>query len=187
MNFCTACGASVNYCIPAGDNRQRYVCTHCGTIHYQNPRIVAGCILHWHDRILLCRRAIEPRMGYWTLPAGFMENGETTREAAAREALEEAEAIAEHLTLYAIYNLRHIDQVYMMFRGQLRDGFAHPGQESLETQLFHQDEIPWDALAFTVVRETLQRFFAERPDGRFPVHYADVWRQADGQVQVQYA
>jgi ADP-ribose pyrophosphatase YjhB (NUDIX family) len=163
------------------------MCTQCGTIHYQNPRIVAGCILHWHDQILLCRRAIEPRLGYWTLPAGFMENGETTREAAAREALEEAEAIAEDLTLYAIYNLRHIDQVYMMFRGQLRDGFAHPGQESLETRLFYQEDIPWDTLAFTVVRETLQRFFAERPKGRFPVHYADVWRQADGQVQVQYA
>lgn len=186
MNFCSACGASLKCYIPAGDNRERYVCDECGTIHYQNPRIIAGCVLHWEDRVLLCRRAIEPRLGCWTLPAGFMENGETTREAAAREALEEARAIAEQLALYGIYNLRHIDQVYVMFRGRLRDGMARTGHESLEVGLFGEAEIPWQSLAFTVVRETLQHFFRERKQGRFGVHYGDIVRSSDGQVWIDY-
>ncbi|MGB2971554.1 MAG: NUDIX hydrolase, partial [Candidatus Competibacter sp.] len=112
MKFCSQCGASVTLRVPVGDNLPRYVCDACDTIHYLNPKVVAGCILEWQDRVLLCRRAIEPRYGLWTLPAGFMENGESTLAAAAREALEEAHAEGENLRLYGVYSLLHVSQVY---------------------------------------------------------------------------
>ncbi|MCB1714121.1 MAG: NUDIX hydrolase [Candidatus Competibacteraceae bacterium] len=185
MNYCSSCGAAVVLQVPPGDNRERHVCQSCQTIHYSNPKIVAGCILCWEERILLCRRAIEPRYGYWTLPAGFMENGETTMEAAAREALEEAHAQAEKMALYGIYNLKHISQVYVMFRGELGQGYARAGDESLEVRLATADEIPWPELAFPVVRETLERYLEERSSGEFRVHNADVLRQADGQLIIQ--
>ena len=185
MKFCSACGAPVILKIPPGDNRERHVCLTCETVHYLNPKVVAGCILGWEDRILLCRRAIEPRYGLWTLPAGFMENGETTLEAAAREALEEANAVADNLVLYGIYNLKHISQVYVMFRGHLRQGYASPGDESLEIKLVTAREIPWSELAFPVVHETLERYLEERQNGQFKVHSADITRHSEGGVLIR--
>ena len=184
MNFCSHCGKTVVLRIPQGDNRERHVCDGCETIHYQNPKIVAGCVPIWQDQILLCRRAIEPRYGLWTLPAGFMENGESTLQAAARESLEEANAVIDNLALYGLYNLPHINQVYLMYRGDLRDGVASAGEESLEVGLFREDEIPWRELAFPVVKETLERYFEERPQGEYSVHVSDVLRDPNGGVKI---
>ena len=140
MNFCSQCGAAVRLLVPAGDNRPRHVCETCGVIHYQNPKIVAGCIPEWQGQVLLCRRAIEPRYGLWTLPAGFMENGESAVAAALREAQEEANAVVENPRLYGLYSLIHVSQVYLMFLGQLKEGFASAGEETLEVRLFAEAE-----------------------------------------------
>ncbi|MBK7541366.1 MAG: NUDIX hydrolase [Candidatus Competibacteraceae bacterium] len=179
MKFCSQCGASVTLRVPVGDNLPRYVCDACDTIHYLNPKVVAGCILEWQDRVLLCRRAIEPRYGLWTLPAGFMENGESTLAAAAREALEEAHAEGENLRLYGVYSLLHVSQVYLIFQGRLKDGYACPGEESLEVRLYAEAEIPWDQIAFTVVHEALRQYFSERRTGQFHHHLGDIIREAD--------
>lgn len=184
MNFCSECGARVEVAIPEGDNRPRHVCRSCGAVHYQNPKIIAGCIPEWEGRILLCRRAIEPRYGLWTLPAGFMEMGESTLQAAAREAYEEARADLDEPHLFALYNLTHIDQVYILFRGRLRDGLASPGEESLEVALFSEEQIPWQRLAFPVVGETLERYFDDRRNGLFRLHSADIYRDEQQQVQI---
>ena len=179
MKFCSQCGAPVILRIPTGDHLPRHVCPSCDTVHYQNPKIVAGCIPEWEGRILLCRRAIEPRYGLWTLPAGFMENSESAVTAAAREALEEANAVVENLSLYGLYSLLHVSQVYLMFRGQLKDGQASVGEESLEVGLFAEEEIPWEQIAFTVVHETLRQYFTERRTGAFQLHVGDIIREAD--------
>ncbi|MCU0936812.1 MAG: NUDIX hydrolase [Gammaproteobacteria bacterium] len=170
MNFCSRCGAPVALRVPPGDDRPRHVCDACGTVHYQNPKLVAGCLVEWGDQVLLCRRAIQPRYGLWTLPAGFMENGETTREAAQREALEEANARVEVLELYSLFDLPHIDQVYCLFRGRLLDLEFSPGSESLEVRLFREEEIPWQALAFASIARTLQLYFEDRRSGRYHLH-----------------
>ncbi len=172
MQYCSDCSNKTSVKIPDGDNRERYVCEACNTIHYQNPKNVCGCILEWQGKVLLCKRAIEPRHGYWTLPAGFMENNETTMEGAAREAFEEAHATATDLRLFGLYNLPRISQVYLMFHGELKDGYMKAGDESLEVGLFTETEIPWDKLAFPVVTESLQRYFEDRPDHK--VHVADI-------------
>ena len=175
MKFCSECGAPVQLSMPQDDHRERHVCTVCNTIHYQNPKIIAGAIPEWTDgRILLCRRAIEPRHGLWTLPAGFMENGETTTQAAARETLEEANARIDVLGLYAMYNLPYINQVQMLFRAKLLDLDFSPGVESLEVELFGEDEIPWDTLAFRPIRYTLEHFFADRKRGDFIFRNTDL-------------
>lgn len=166
MNFCNQCGEKVAKKIPQNDNRLRYVCTSCEMIHYQNPNVVAGVLplivdTDGVEKVLLCRRAIEPRYGYWTLPAGFMENEESLEEAAARESVEEANLKLGKLKLYFVMSLSHISQVYMMFIGQADNDFS-PGIESLETQLFTEDDIPWDQLAFPVVSKTLKSFFADK-------------------------
>ena len=149
------------------------MCTVCGEVHYQNPKLIVGAIPEWQDKILLCRRAIEPRHGLWTLPAGFMENGETTIEAAARETLEEANAQVDIGELYSLYNLPYINQVHLLFRARLLNLDFSPGVESLEVQLFSEQDIPWDTLAFRPVHYTLQRLLC-RPQGRrFPVPH---WR-----------
>jgi ADP-ribose pyrophosphatase YjhB (NUDIX family) len=160
--FCMACGMPVRLMIPGGDNRHRKVCSGCGFIHYENPKNVVGCLLEWQGRVLLCRRAIEPRHGYWTLPAGFLENEESTIEGATREAYEEAMARCDDLRLFSVYSLPRISQVYLMFIGQLRDGYARASQETLEVGLFDEAEIPWDELAFPVVTEALMRYFEQR-------------------------
>ena len=174
MKYCSHCAAQLNLRIPPGDNLPRHVCEQCGTIHYQNPKIVAGCIPEWGDRILLCRRAIEPRAGLWTLPAGFMENGETTAEGAARETWEEANAQVEISGLYALFNIPHISQVYLMFRARMLEERYGPGSESLEVELFREDQIPWQELAFPVVRETLVRYFEDRRSGEFHLQMGDI-------------
>ncbi len=184
MKFCSQCGVPVELRVPRGDNLPRYVCPSCAVVHYQNPKIVAGAVLEWQGKVLLCRRAIEPRYGLWTLPAGFMENGETTAAAAAREVHEEACATAQDLVLYGLYNLPHISQVYVMFRGRLAAGQAEPGPESLNVALFDEADIPWDQLAFPVVRETLERYFQDRRSGGFGVHMADITRGADQGITV---
>ncbi len=172
--YCTTCAGPLTIRIPDGDNRERSVCGQCGEIHYQNPKIVTGCIPVWAGRVLLCRRAIEPRHGYWTVPAGFMENGESAQQGAARETMEEANARVRIEQLYATFNLPYINQVYMLFRGQLLNTDFSPGEESLETRLFEESEIPWDELAFSVVRETLVRYFVDQGVGEFVHRVGDI-------------
>lgn len=176
MNYCSSCGKPVEKRIPEGDNRPRYVCGACGVIHYSNPKIVAGTIPVWDHQILLCRRAIEPRRGYWTLPAGFMENAETIPEAAQRETWEEAVAKVTLEGLYTVINLPHIDQVHMFFRATMESPEFAAGEESLETRLFREEDIPWGELAFPTVTRTLEQFFEDRLKSRFPVHVSDIRR-----------
>lgn len=183
MKYCSECGAIVELRMPPDDHRERYICMACATIHYQNPKLIVGAIPEWEDgRILLCLRAIEPRHGLWTLPAGFMENGETAAEAAARETLEEANARVAIGDLYSMHSLPYINQVHLLFRSQLLDLDFSPGVESLEVALFAENEIPWDDLAFRPVKFTLQKYFADRKNGTFhffstdltpPVHKPD--------------
>lgn len=170
MKFCSNCGHAVALEIPPGDHLPRHVCPACQTIHYQNPRIIAGCVPVWQDQILICRRAIEPRHGYWTLPAGFMENGETVQAGAAREAQEEALADVEIGSLLAVVNVLHTHQVHMMFRAKLLNLNFGVGPESLEVKLVRAEEIPWDELAFQSVRFSLERFLEDRAAGREPLH-----------------
>ncbi|MCW8956304.1 MAG: NUDIX hydrolase [Gammaproteobacteria bacterium] len=184
MKYCNQCGSPVSHKIPEGDNLPRYVCDRCETIHYQNPRIIAGCIAEWQDRILLCKRAIEPRYGLWTLPAGFLENGETTVQGAARESLEEANAVLSDMSLFCVFSIPHISQVYMIYRGQLVEGRACPGTESLETILFDELSIPWHELAFPVMTETLKLYFADRKAGQFEVHNGEIVRNPDQTLRV---
>ncbi|MGD2270640.1 MAG: NUDIX hydrolase [Desulfobacterales bacterium] len=174
MNYCSQCGAAVESCIPPGDDRPRFFCPACGTIHYQNPKLVVGCIPEWGRKILLCRRSIEPREGKWTLPAGYLENGETVSDGAIREVLEEACAPIEIVQPYALYNIPSINQVYLMFRARLLDQSYRPGSESLEVRLFLEDEIPWDQMAFRVIEKTLQKYFIDRRQGSFPFYIDDV-------------
>jgi ADP-ribose pyrophosphatase YjhB (NUDIX family) len=174
MNFCNRCGAPVTHEVPPDDNRVRAVCHACNAIHYENPRMIVGCIAEWDDRILLCRRAIEPRYGLWTVPAGFMENGETTAEGAMRETLEEANATVEIVALYALYNIPHIDQVYLLFRGRLLAPEFGVGDETLETRLVSEADVPWDQLAFATVRHTLRHYYADRRAGEYRFHMGTI-------------
>lgn len=174
MKYCSQCGASVETKIPEGDNLPRHICTSCQAIHYQNPKIVVGCIPEWEGRLLLCRRAIEPRYGLWTLPAGFMENDETTVEGAVRETMEEAGARVEVKGLFAMLSLPHINQVYIMYRGELTEPVYSAGTESLEVGLFHENEIPWEKLAFSVIQETLKCYYADRARNKYRVHTGDL-------------
>jgi len=160
--------------VPEGDSLLRAVCDACGHIQYVNPKIVVGCLPVHGDRILMCKRAIEPRYGLWTLPAGFMENDETASEGAAREALEEANAKVEIDDLYSVYSIPHINQVYMMFLARLVDPDVSPGVESLEVKLVTESEIPWDQLAFTMVKRTLTHFLEDRKTGVFVPRFGDI-------------
>ena len=174
MKFCSACGAEGHYTIPEGDNRERFVCLSCEIIHYQNPRVVTGCLPIWQDQVLLCLRAIEPRKGYWTLPAGFLENRETIVHGAARETAEEANARVSDLQLYTVFSLPHISQIYMFYRAELLDGSFAVGEESTEVALFSESDIPWQELAFPVIEKTLELFFKDRSGKDFPVHSHDL-------------
>jgi ADP-ribose pyrophosphatase YjhB (NUDIX family) len=174
MNFCSNCGARVVHRIPPDDTLPRFVCDACNTIHYENPKMIVGCVVEHESRILLCRRAIEPRYGLWTVPAGFLENGETTAQGAQRETLEEANAQVEIDGLFALYNLPHINQVYMLFRGRMLDADFGPGAETLETKLVDETEIPWSELAFVTVRNTLIHYFNDRRRGEFGFHMGTV-------------
>jgi ADP-ribose pyrophosphatase YjhB (NUDIX family) len=168
--FCAACGQPIVRRVPAGDSRERDVCERCGAVHYANPRPVVGTIPVWQDTVLLCRRAIEPRYGKWTLPAGFMEVGETTREGALRETLEEARARVALGPLFTMIDVPYIEQVHVFFRAELLDLDFAPGDESLEVKLFTEPEIPWHELAFRTVAQTLRLFFDDRARGAFGTH-----------------
>jgi len=174
MNYCSQCGAAVTVYVPAGDHVPRHVCTACGMIHYRNPKMVVGCLPEWQGRLLLCRRAIEPRRGYWTLPAGFMENGETAQDGAARETLEEAQARVAIGALHSLFNLPRIDQVYLLFHARLLDEHYGPGSESLAVALFDEATLPWDELAFPVIDAALRLYFADRRAGRIGLRCGDI-------------
>jgi ADP-ribose pyrophosphatase YjhB (NUDIX family) len=184
MKFCSECAHPVALAIPEGDNRPRYVCSHCDAIHYQNPKLVVGSIPVWEQdgqlKVLLCKRAIEPRYGYWTLPAGFMENAETTAEAAIRETEEEAGAHIEIGELFTLLNVAHVHQVHLFYLARLVDLDFAPGVESLEVELFAEEDIPWDDLAFPTIRTTLELFFADRvkmrEGGTYGFHSQDIVR-----------
>ena len=174
IKHCRACGTLVDYRIPSDDNRERAVCSECGTVHYENPLNVVGTLPVWQDRVLLCKRNIEPRYGLWTLPAGFMEVGETTEAGALRETDEEAGARVELQGLFTLLNVVHVSQVHFFYRARLLDINFSPGPETIEARLFLEDEVPWEQLAFRTVRETLHRYFEDRRRGRFEVHFADI-------------
>ena len=170
IKFCTHCGADVSFEIPAGDALPRHVCKRCGHIHYENPRLVVGCVAAWEDKILLCRRAIEPRVGYWTLPAGFMENGETTAEAATRETFEEAGAQIIVDAPFAMVSIAHINQVHLFYRGRLATADHAAGEESLEVCLVKPADIPWKDMAFRSVTHCLERYIDDVARGCFSFH-----------------
>lgn len=170
MKYCSNCSGVVELRVPSGDTMPRYICASCNIIFYQNPKMIVGCIPEWEDKILLCRRAIEPRRGFWTLPAGFMENTETLAQAAARETLEEANARVEIGELYTVYSLPHISQVYLLFRASLLDLNFKPGFESLDVKLFDEKDIPWEDMAFRVIHDPLKQYFEERNQGKFGFH-----------------
>jgi ADP-ribose pyrophosphatase YjhB (NUDIX family) len=162
MKFCSACGNPVALRTPSGDHFARFVCDACGVVHYQNPKLIVGCVPEYAGKILLCRRAIEPRLGFWTIPAGFMENGETTQDGARRESLEEARATVEIGSLLAVVHVLHADQVHVMFRANLPEASFGPSDESLEVRLYDESEIPWEQIAFRSVDFALRRYFEDR-------------------------
>ncbi|MEP6740398.1 MAG: NUDIX hydrolase [Caldimonas sp.] len=174
IKHCRACGAPAVYVTPADDNRDRAVCTVCKTIHYENPLNVVGTVPAWEDKVLLCRRNIEPRYGLWTLPAGFMELGETTAEGAMRETVEEAGAHIELEGLYTLLNVVRVGQIHLFYRARMLDLDFTPGPESIEARLFSEAEVPWDELAFRTTQRTLEFYFADRHAGSFELHCADI-------------
>jgi ADP-ribose pyrophosphatase YjhB (NUDIX family) len=174
MKYCSNCGAPVALKVPPGDNLPRHVCDACSTIHYSNPKMVIGCIPEWRDQVLLCRRAIEPRYGLWTLPAGFMENGETVAQAALRETLEEARARVELTEMFSVLSVPHVNQVHIFYRARLVDLDFSPGTESLDVQLFPEAAIPWQEIAFRTVSTTLKHYYSDRTSGVFAFHAGEI-------------
>lgn len=178
MNFCSNCGSDkIEKIIPPDDNRLRLVCKSCDTIHYRNPKIVAGVLPIYGDKVLLCKRAIEPCKGLWNVPSGYLENKESVEEGAMREVWEEALGKVEIISTHSVYSIARISQVYIHFLGNLIDGKFGVGEESLDCQLFSEAEIPWDEMAFTSSTFTLKRYFADRKAGLLQVHlgnYPDV-------------
>ena len=178
MNYCSNCGTPVVLRIPEGEHLPRHVCPSCATIHYQNPKLVVGCVPEYEGRILICKRAIEPRVGYWTIPAGFMENGETLQQAAARESQEEALADVEIGSLLAIVHVIHAHQVHVFFRAKLRSLDIGAGPESLEVQLVTPEQIPWQDIAFASTDFTLRRYLEDRSAGLEQHHFAEFNRRS---------
>lgn len=175
IKYCKQCGTVVAYRLPDdGDTKERAVCTACNTVHYENPLNVVGTVPHWGDKVLLCKRNIEPRWGKWTLPAGFMELGETTAEGAARETDEEAGAQFEMQELFSLLNVVRVGQVHFFYRARLLSEQFNPGTETIEAKLFAEDEIPWDEIAFRTVKETLERYFADRRSGHYGIHQVNI-------------
>lgn len=175
MKYCSACGTLSEQRIPPGDNRERACCPGCGAIHYVNPKIVVGTIPVFENKVLLCKRAIEPRHGFWTLPAGFMEIKETTHESALRETWEEAGARVELGPLFTMFDVVQAEQVHMFFRASMVTADFFAGEESLDVQLFAEEDIPWDELAFKTVSTTLRLFFEDRKAGHYRLHTGDVY------------
>lgn len=184
MKYCHNCAATLIIRIPEGDDKPRHCCDQCDFIHYQNPKNVVGTVPVYGDQVLLCKRAIQPRLGKWTLPAGFLENGESSLEGAIRETLEEAGARVNTSgsSLYTLFNLPTINQVYMFFRAELSDLDFSPGLESEEVALFNEEDIPWHEIAFPVVKSTLESYFLDRKTNRFPVRMFDVHHKKDRKI-----
>jgi ADP-ribose pyrophosphatase YjhB (NUDIX family) len=174
LKFCANCGAGVARRVPPGDTHARWVCDQCGEIHYQNPKLVIGTVPENDGRILLCRRAIEPRYGYWTLPAGFMENDETTGQAALRETLEEAGAEVQLGAPFTMISVPRVNQVHLFYLARLGALDFKPGVETLEVALFEESAIPWKDIAFRTVASTLRHWFADRTAGAFAFHAEDI-------------
>jgi ADP-ribose pyrophosphatase YjhB (NUDIX family) len=175
IKHCRNCGTAVVYRIPDdGDTKNRAVCPECNTVHYENPLNVVGTVPVWGDKVLLCKRNIEPRKGKWTLPAGFMELEETASEGAARETVEEAGAQFEMQALFSVLSVPRVSQVHLFFRAKLSSDQFVPGYETMEAKLFAEADIPWDEIAFRTVKVTLERFFADRTQGVFGVHQVDI-------------
>ena len=174
MKFCSDCGAPVELKVPPGDHLPRAVCPACGAIHYRNPKVIVGCIPEWQEQILMCKRAIEPRLGLWTFPAGFLELGETSAQGAAREAREESGAQVEAGELLAVINVPYVSQVYMIHRGRLLAPSFGPTAESSEVRLMREDEIPWERIAFPTIFHSLKFFFADRAAGKAGFHTMDL-------------
>jgi len=175
IKHCKQCGTAVVYRLPDdGDTKERAVCVSCNTVHYENPLNVVGTVPHWGDKVLLCKRNIEPRWGKWTLPAGFMELGETTAQGAARETDEEAGAEFEMQDLLTLINVPRVGQVHLFYRARLIHDRFNPGTETIEARLFAEDEIPWDEIAFRTVKETLERYFSDRRAGHYGFHIVDI-------------
>jgi ADP-ribose pyrophosphatase YjhB (NUDIX family) len=174
IKHCRVCGSAVTYRVPADDNRERAVCAACGEIHYENPINVVGTVPFWGERVLLCRRNIEPRRGFWTLPAGFLELGESSADGARRETDEEAGARIELLELFTVLDVVRAGQIHLFYRARLLDIDFAPGPETMEARLFLEGEVPWPEIAFRTVRTTLEHFFADRRDGRFTFHAGTV-------------
>ncbi len=175
IRYCKQCGTAVVDRVPDdGDTKERAVCPACNTIHYENPLNVVGTVPHWGEQVLLCKRNIEPRFGKWTLPAGFMELNETTAEGAARETDEEDGAQFEMEGLFTLLNVARVGQVHLFYRARLTSDQFNPGTETIEARLFREDEIPWDEIAFRTVKETLERYFADRRTGQYGIHTIDI-------------
>jgi ADP-ribose pyrophosphatase YjhB (NUDIX family) len=179
MKYCPHCAGPVEMRVPEGDHLPRHVCSDCGTVHYRNPKVVVGCIPEWEGRILLCRRAIEPRLGLWTFPAGFLEIGETTAEGARRETAEEAGATVEIEDLLSIINVPYVGQVYVIYRARMTAAHHHPTPESSETCLVDESRIPWDDIAFPTIWHSLRFWCADRAAGRREFHALDLTRKPE--------
>jgi ADP-ribose pyrophosphatase YjhB (NUDIX family) len=174
INFCSHCGAPMEEKIPADDDHLRAVCTQCPHVQYENPKMVVGCIPVFEEKILMCKRNIEPRKGKWTLPAGYLENKESVQEGAARETLEETRAHVRIIDPYRLYNIVNLDQIYLMFRAEMGDDTFGPTSESTEVRLFKEADIPWDEIAFEVIQQTLIEFFQDRKLGAYPFKIKDL-------------
>lgn len=187
MKFCQHCAGPITHHIPAGDDKPRYCCLQCDVVFYQNPNNIVGTLPVYGNKVLLCKRAIEPRLGKWTLPAGFMENGETTLTGAIRETAEEAKAIVQEqdCQLYTLFNLPYINQVYWFFLSHLKTPTFAAGEESLEVALFEEHEVPWDEIAFAVVKITLQQYFADRKSALYPVRMYDLEYSSERQLSTR--
>jgi ADP-ribose pyrophosphatase YjhB (NUDIX family) len=185
MKFCSACATALERRIPAGEDRERYVCPSCGAIHYENPRMVVGCIIEEQGKLLLCKRAIEPRYGYWTLPAGFLEIGESTVQGAVRETLEEAGASVQVIAPYAHFDIPHIGQAYIFYRARMLTPEFSAGSESLEVKLVPPQEIPWEVLAFQVVRVSLEMYLEDQHSGQFRMHHGIITRDVSGRYTLE--
>ena len=180
MKFCSACAAPLERRIPDGEDRERYVCPSCGVVHYQNPRMVVGCIIEEQGNLLLCKRAIQPRHGYWTVPAGFLELGESTVQGAVRETWEEAGARVQVIAPYAHFDIPYIGQAYIFYRARMLSPEYSAGTESLEVKWVPPSEIPWDALAFQVVRVSLEMYIQDQQSGQYRTHHGIISRDAEG-------
>ncbi len=180
IKFCTACGSPTRPVIPPDDDHVRAVCTRCGRVHYNNPKVVVGCIPEWRGKILLCRRDIEPRKGKWTLPAGYLEAGESVQDGAVRETREETRAEVRIISPYRLFNIVFVDQIYLMFRARMTSDRFGPTSESADVRLMDESDIPWDHIAFAVIRQTLEHYFKDRKKNRYPFRIFDLERPTSG-------